>query len=60
MKPALAFSGSATVRMTSVFSLATPLQLSPIVLPLTVIASGCGSSPAFISSATTAGTPPAW
>jgi hypothetical protein len=60
MKPALAFSGAATERMTSGFSLITFQQFSPIVLPLTVIACGCGSSSPFINSITTAGTPPAW
>jgi hypothetical protein len=34
------------------FSVSRSAQLSPMALPLTVSASGCGSSPAFISSAT--------
>ena len=50
MKPACGLSGSATVRMTFGSRFSTPLQLSPIDLPLTVSASGLGSSPAFISS----------
>ena len=59
MKPASFFSGAETVRITFSSMFSTLAQFAPIVLPLTVIASGFGSRPPFISSATTAGTPPA-
>ena len=54
-KPASAMRGSPAGRITRASLVKSPRQLSPIDLPDTVSASGCGSMLAFSSSAMMAG-----